>query len=140
PAAPTGGGQRRGPVEQDGRGIARVLFRGGQAGDADRGNHAPFGPDKTRGDQVMPCAHSGTTTPPWSQAVSGHRPRGVHSPAIVSGWPPDRANSGQQSPVPGCSGRASPAASYRQGTGARAGVAARTAGPVYRQGCAAGAG
>src|SRR4029077_8476203 len=86
-------------------------------------------------------AHSGATIPPWSQAVSAHSPRGVHSPATVSGWPPDSANSGQQSPAPRCSGRASPAASYRQGPRARAAPAVVVragdgvaAGVVVRQG------
>src|SRR5580658_5440951 len=79
-------------------------------------------------------AHSGTAIPPSSQAVSGHRPRGVHSPATVSGWPPDSASSGQQSPAPGCSGSASPTASDRQATGARAGVASSTAGQVSSHG------
>ena len=135
-AGPAGSGRQRGPVEQDGRGIAGFVFRGGRAGEGDRGNHAPFGTDKTRGDQVVPGAQSGTHLPPWSQAVSGHRPRGVHSPATVSGRPPESANSGQQSPAPGCSGTASPAASYTQGTGARAGVTSSTAGQVSSQGSA----
>ena len=55
---------------------------------------------------------SATALPPSSQAVSGHRPRGVHSPATVSGCPPDSANSGQHGPAPGCSGSAPP---FRKG-------------------------
>ncbi len=40
PACPAGGGQQRGPVEQDGRRISGVVIRRGQqTGDADRGYH-----------------------------------------------------------------------------------------------------
>ena len=133
PARAAGGGRHRGPVEQDGRRVRRGgLSVGGQARNPDRGNRDPFGANKTRGDQVLPCAHSGTAVPPSSQAVSGHRPRGVHSPATVSGLPAESANSGQQSPAPGAAaGRRRP---RRTGMAAANGPGSR---PAPRASCPA---
>src|SRR6185437_8334769 len=74
-----------------------------------------------------------------SQAVSGHRPRGVHSPASVTGRPPESANSGQQSPAPGCSGRLPPSAPRTAGAGPRTGMISTTASQLSSQGSAASA-